>query len=133
MGRTDEAIQALEKALELNPDIIQAMCNLANAYLQKGDLEKSLVMNQKMLEQAPNFALGYNNLANVYYHLGKIDKAIEYCDKALSVGFEVHPDFLKLLDPHRKKVKKPSAIKSKTKQSMTKSKPQKKGKAKKSE
>jgi cytochrome c-type biogenesis protein CcmH/NrfG len=35
MGETDKAIEALEKALELNPDIIQAMCNLANAYTRK--------------------------------------------------------------------------------------------------
>jgi tetratricopeptide (TPR) repeat protein len=115
MGKTDEAIEALEKALELNPGVVQAMCNLANAYLQKGDVQKSLAMNRKMLDLAPDFALGYNNLANVYHLLGEMEKAIENCDKALEMGFEVHPDFLKLLEPHRQKAKKQTSGRTKSK------------------
>ncbi len=103
MGKTDEAIEALDKALELNPEIVQAMCNLANAYLQKGDVGKSIEVNKKMLELAPDFSLGCNNLANAYYMKGEYDEAIKYCDKALELGFEVHPEFLKLLEPHRNK------------------------------
>jgi tetratricopeptide (TPR) repeat protein len=106
MGKTDDAIDALEKALELNPEIVQAMCNLANAYLQKGDIEKSLEANRKMLELAPDFSLGYNNLANAYYIKGLFDEAVRNCDRARELGFEVHPDFLKLLEPHRSKPKK---------------------------
>jgi pentatricopeptide repeat protein len=79
------------------------MCNLANAYLQKGDVEKSIETNKKMLKMAPDFSLGYNNLANAYYLKGEFDKAIKYCDKAVKLGFEVHPEFLKLLEPHCKK------------------------------
>ena len=93
--------EALEKALELNPEIVQAMCNLANAYLQKGDLEKSIEMNKKMLKMAPDFSLGYNNLANAHYLKGEFEEAIKNCDKAVELGFEVHPEFLKLLEPHR--------------------------------
>jgi|GEM_PF-66697 len=103
MGKTDEAIKALEKALELNPDIVQAQCNLANAYLQKGDVEKSIEVNRQMLEKAGNFGLGHNNLANAYFHAGDFQRAIEHCDRALACGFDVHPDFLKALEPYRKK------------------------------
>ena len=74
------------------------MCNLANAYLQKGDIEKSIEMNKKMLKLAPHFSLGYNNCTNVHYLKGEFDEAIEYCDKALELGFEIHPEFLKLLE-----------------------------------
>jgi tetratricopeptide (TPR) repeat protein len=102
MGKTDEAIEALEKALEFNPEIVQAMCNLANAYIQKGDADRAIETNKKMLELAPDFSLGYNNLANAYYMKGAFDEAIKNCDKAAELGFQVHPDFLKLLEPHRK-------------------------------
>jgi tetratricopeptide (TPR) repeat protein len=105
MGETDKAIEALEKAIELNPDIIQAMCNLANAYLQKGDIDKSIEINEKMIALASTFALGYNNLANAYYLKGDYDKAVQCCDRAVELEFEVHPDFLKLLEPHRGKIK----------------------------
>jgi tetratricopeptide (TPR) repeat protein len=106
MEQTDKAIEALEKALELNPEIVQAWCNLANAYLQKGDIEKSIETNMKMLELAPDFALGYNNLANAYYMQGRYNEAIRNCDKASALGFEVHPEFIKRLKPHRVKSKK---------------------------
>jgi tetratricopeptide (TPR) repeat protein len=86
-----------------------------------------------MLKLAPDFALGYNNLANAYYMKGQFDEAITYCDKAVMLGFEAHPEFMKLLEPHRRKAKKPSAKKSKIKQSKTERKTPKKGKAKKSE
>jgi tetratricopeptide (TPR) repeat protein len=101
MGRTEEAIEALEKALELNPDIVQAWNNLANAYLQKGDVDKAVETNLRLLNLAPDFGLGRNNLAVAYFHKGEFDKAIEQADKAKELGFEVHPDFLKELEPHR--------------------------------
>ncbi len=56
-----------------------------------------------MLELAPDFALGYNNLANAYYMKGEYEEAVRNCDKAAALGFEVHPEFLKLLDPYRRK------------------------------
>jgi tetratricopeptide (TPR) repeat protein len=95
--------------------LVLPMCNLANAYLQKGDLEKSLQMNRKMLELAPNFGLGYNNLANVYYLKGEIDRAIENRDKALELGFEVHPDFFEMLEQCKKRMKKGVSAKKKGK------------------
>ncbi len=96
-----EAIEALEKALELNPDIVQAWNNLANAYLQKGDFDKAIETNLSLLKLAPTFGLGHNNLAVAYYQKGEHDKAIEHADKAKELGFEVHPDFLKELEPYR--------------------------------
>lgn len=59
-----------------------------------------------MLELAPDFALGYNNLANAYYIQGEIDEAIKNFDKAVALGFEVHPEFKKILKTHRSKIKK---------------------------
>ena len=68
-----------------------------------------------MLNLAPNFALGYNNLANVYYLKGEIDKAIENCEKAVEFGFEVHPDFLKMLEQKKNKTKKAGSTEKKIK------------------
>jgi tetratricopeptide (TPR) repeat protein len=86
----------------LNPKIVQAWCNLVSAYLQKEDAEKAIETGQKLVEMAPNFALGHNNLASAYYEKGDYDKAIEHVDKSLLLGFEVPPEFLKKLEPHRK-------------------------------
>jgi len=91
----------LNKAIELNPKIVQAWSNLANAYLQKEDVEKAIETGRKLVEMAPNFALGHNNLAFAYYSKGDHEKAIDHVDMAISLGFEAHPEFLKKLEPNR--------------------------------
>ena len=98
MAETEEAVQALEKAIELNPDIVQAWNNMANAYLQKGDVEKAIETNKRLLKVAPSFGLGHNNLAVAYYHKGEYAKASEHVERARELGFEVHPEFLKRLE-----------------------------------
>jgi len=52
---------------------------------------------------APNFGLGHNNIAYAYYLKGEYERAIEHCDKAIKLGFKVHPELLKLLEPYRGK------------------------------
>ena len=93
----------LEKAVEENPDIVQAYSNLINAYLQKEDVDKAIEIGEKLVEKAPDFALGYNNLAFAYYCRDEYDKAIEHMDKAVALGFQVHPDFVEKLQPYRTK------------------------------
>jgi tetratricopeptide (TPR) repeat protein len=51
---------------------------------------------------APDFALGHNNLASAYYNNEEYEKAIQHMDKAISLGFKVHPELLKRLEPYRK-------------------------------
>jgi tetratricopeptide (TPR) repeat protein len=92
MMETDKAIESLQKALELNPDIVQAKANLINAFLQTGE---------ELVKKAPDFSLGNNNLAVAYYNNQEYAKAIEYMDKAISQGFQAHPDFIKIMEQHR--------------------------------
>jgi hypothetical protein len=40
---------------------------------------------------------------------GEYAEAIRHCDRALALGFEVHPEFISLLEPHRGKRKKKTA------------------------
>jgi tetratricopeptide (TPR) repeat protein len=60
-------------------------------------------IGEKLVEKAPDFALGHNNLAVAYYDCGDYRKAIHHLDKALELGFRVHPEFPKKLEPYRKK------------------------------
>jgi len=101
MHRAEEAIDALKKAIELNPDIVQAWSNLINAYLQKEDVEKAIETGEKLVKIAPDFALGQNNLAFAYYMQENFKKAIKHLDKAVSLGFDAHPDFWKKLEAYR--------------------------------
>jgi len=80
---------------------VQAWSNLINAYLQKEDVEKAIEIGEKLVKMAPDFALGHNNLAFAYYMQENFQKAIEYLDKAIALGFDAHPDFLKKLEVYR--------------------------------
>ena len=64
-------------------------------------LKKPLKPERRMVALAPEFALGRNNLASAYYNKGDYAKAIENLDKAVELGFEPHPEFVKALEPHR--------------------------------
>ena len=86
----------------MNPDIVQAWNNLANAYLQKEDTEKAIETGKKLVKLAPSFGLGHNNLAFAYYCNEEYGKALQHIDKAIELEFEVHPEFLKKLEPYRK-------------------------------
>jgi len=65
-------------------------------------MEKAIETGEKLVEMAPDFALGQNNLAFAYYTQENFQKAIEHLDKAVSLGFDAHPDFLKKLEAYRK-------------------------------
>jgi len=52
VGRTDEAISQYLKALEINPNEIHALINLAGAYYATNQLTKAVPLMQKALEIA---------------------------------------------------------------------------------
>lgn len=101
-GNVEEAIKALQKAIAFNSNFIQAYTTLANAYLMEGLVEESIQANLKALRIEPKFAIAHNNLAIGYLELGKFDSAIEHCDQAVELGYEVNPEILEELAPHRK-------------------------------
>ena len=96
-------IDALEKATKWNPNFIQAYATLANAYLMKGMVDKSIDVNLKVLQLEPSFAIAHNNLAIAYLEKGEYEMAAEHCAKAVELGYKVAPEILKEVDEHRKK------------------------------
>jgi tetratricopeptide (TPR) repeat protein len=92
-GRTDEAIQDFQQALQLDPDHLIALQNLGNAFRQakrpndaKATLERALQLNPDSPDV--NYALGM-----VYAQADDIDRAYEYLQKALA-GRPSYPEAL---------------------------------------
>ncbi|TES85230.1 tetratricopeptide repeat protein [Candidatus Aerophobetes bacterium] len=102
-GMYDEAIAELGKALEINPDGADAHCALGIAYGKKGMSDEEVSEYRKAIETNPNHVGAHNNLAVAYYHKGDYSLAIEHCDKAITLGHRVHPEFLEALKPYREK------------------------------
>ncbi len=82
-GSVGEAIAHYQKALQINPDAIEAQNNLGNALLTKGQVDEAIVHFQRALQISPDSAETCYNLGNALLQKGNVDEAIAYYQKAL--------------------------------------------------
>ncbi|MDP3788876.1 MAG: tetratricopeptide repeat protein, partial [Candidatus Omnitrophota bacterium] len=82
MSRFEEAISALNKAIEINPAHYRAISNLGlvykNMFLADKDPEsmnKAIELYQRAISINPNFADVYNNLGDAYFNQSKYAEA----------------------------------------------------------
>jgi tetratricopeptide (TPR) repeat protein len=94
-GEFEKAAEQYEKALELDPQYVDAMTNLGVAYYNLGQLDRAIEQYTKAIEIAPNDADIRSNLAaaHVQKHQSsgdptELDKALEQYEKAT----ELNPD-----------------------------------------
>lgn len=78
----DEALKYLEKAVEADPQQVNALNALGYYYLEKGDYKKALDYLNRAIAANPFYAPGYNNLAKVYLNIGQREIAISLINKA---------------------------------------------------
>ena len=83
-GETEEAITALEKALDINPNLINASNWLQIAYLNAGRLDESLQLTEQMVQSDPLYRPGIANLNN--WHVGRME-----LDKAEALVERIRP------------------------------------------
>lgn len=97
----DRAIPLIKKALKWDPDLLQAKNSMATALFMKGDFSGSEKISRELLASQPDFAPTWNNLALALFEQGKFHEAAKAADKAMSLGFEVAPGFMKELEPYK--------------------------------
>jgi len=89
LGRTKEAIQAYQNAIELAPEQISPWNNLGNLYRKLEQHEEALAAFQKAIEQNATDVVSWNGLGDLYHILGRNDDAIYAFLKAT----ELSPDY----------------------------------------
>jgi TolB-like protein len=70
-----EAIEALEKALAINPSLIDASNWLQIVYSEIGERRRALEILEQMVDRDPLYPPGFNNLISVYNSFGMQDKS----------------------------------------------------------
>ncbi|TIC03001.1 FAD dependent oxidoreductase [Wallemia mellicola] len=87
----DEAIQAYEKAWELDSTDISYLTNLSAVYFEKGDLDKCLEVCEKAVEEGRSLRADYKLVAkalgrigSVHYKKKDLDAAVNYFNKSLT-------------------------------------------------
>jgi len=90
MGDTGEEIDALQKAISLDPTFYDAYMELGIALEAQGRPDEATRQFSEALRLKPGSAEAYNNIANVLAMQGKAAEAVRYYSMAL----QFNPDFV---------------------------------------
>jgi Tfp pilus assembly protein PilF len=86
LGRGEEALTPIKRALEGDPLNLTFNTNLAGAYSNVRQYDLALVQFKKTIEIDPNYASAHENLARVYREIGKYDLWLEEWKKAATLA-----------------------------------------------
>jgi tetratricopeptide (TPR) repeat protein len=73
--RLQEAISALEEALETDPQFSDAYEVLGLLYEKKGDIDRAISVTKKLAEADPDHVMAHTNLSRFYVRKGMIQEA----------------------------------------------------------
>ena len=90
ISKYEEAIQAYDKALEINPKFFYAWDGKGNILSKMGRYEEAIHSYYKALEINPEYANSWDGRGDVLSKLGRYIEAIQSYDKAL----EINPGYL---------------------------------------
>lgn len=83
----DFEISFFESLVKENPNFIDALIPLGDAYTKRGLYEKGLAVDLKLCELLPLDPIVHYNLACSYSLLGNIDMALHTLEKAIKLGY----------------------------------------------
>ncbi|MGA1979344.1 MAG: tetratricopeptide repeat protein [Sedimentisphaerales bacterium] len=90
VGDTEQAMLALERAVEINPSLAESRMNLGNIYLKKDRINDAIREYEAALEIDSSNAKIYNNLGNAYTKRGRLNDAISQYTRSI----ELDPNFI---------------------------------------
>ncbi len=79
----NEAIEAYNKVLSINPYYAQGYNNMGNAFTMQGKFDKAIETYKKALLINPNYSEALNNIGTVLKKQGKLNNSLEYYKKAI--------------------------------------------------
>ena len=91
-------LEANKEAVRRQEDLVVAHFNMGQAYLYLNRPEELVRCNRRVLELDPNHAAGHYFLAVGLLALDQAPEARAECDRALALGYQPRPEFLKSLD-----------------------------------
>jgi len=105
LGRHEEAIAEMKKAIELDPFSPVTQSFLGRTYLWAGRYEDARIQFAKCAEMFPGFAINQERLAHLYTYTGKLEEAIGAESKARLLSGEDPKSVLQKEDALRKALK----------------------------
>lgn len=90
----NDALNAFNKAIKLNPQYMEAYFYRGNVYDELGDYEKAIVNYNRAIKLNPIYTDAYLYRGLAYNNLGKLNKAIADMKKAAKLGDNFAQKFL---------------------------------------
>jgi len=85
VGNMEAALQAFERAVEINPTLSESRANLGNVYLKKGRIADAIREYRTALQINPHDAKTYNNLGNAYTQQDLLNYAVSQYVRAIGL------------------------------------------------
>jgi serine/threonine protein kinase/Tfp pilus assembly protein PilF len=104
LGKLDEVLAHLRRAVDLDPLNLNGLDNLAEAYIYTRQYVESIEQARKVLEIDPTFANAHFHLAQAYLLTGKYDLWLEELEKAAKLTND--SDVLALVDAAKREYPK---------------------------
>jgi len=89
LGRYQEAIDAYNQTIRINPAYADAYYNLGVAYVTVGRYQEAIEASKQAIRIKPDYAEAYNNLGVAYSELGRHQDAMEAYQQAI----RIKPDY----------------------------------------
>jgi len=87
-GKYDEAIQAYDEAIRLDPEMAMAWYNKGNALYVLGKYDEAIQAYDEAIRLDSEFASAWNNKGVALISQGKYDEAIQACNEAIRLDNE---------------------------------------------
>ncbi len=101
-GRTQEAVDAFDRALELNPDNWEAMTHRGLALERVGRLDDALAAHERAIELDPADPRAYLNYATTLQAAGRLERALAEYQRALALDPDMTETYLGLATVYRR-------------------------------
>lgn len=82
----EQAVEAYEKVLELNPEAAGALVNLGTIYYRQRKFPEAEKYYKDAIAADPGYPLAQFNLGNLYDEQGRLKEAVEYYRRALNLN-----------------------------------------------
>ncbi|MGO9818015.1 MAG: tetratricopeptide repeat protein [Acidocella sp.] len=88
-GRVEQALERMEKAEAISPDMALYPRNMCEVYRGAGRLDDALRAGKRAVELAPNDSRAYFNLALIHYERLELDESVRLSEQAIALD----PDY----------------------------------------
>ena len=85
VGGKEEAVRFYSKAIQMQPDYVQALFNLAGLYRDAGNYKAAMEVYERLVHFHPKYALGYLNMGLIFNALGDKTHAHQFYLKVIAL------------------------------------------------